>query len=183
MAKGGNRNLSRQILKNHLSSGKVFLPAYLWRYFWSLVPLSTCPAPNRFAGIGFLSLLEVFLGSLVPFRTHLVGLLFLSGEKYYYFLLVCAFSPALTCVFLALLYTNTTFQVEEPPAWEAGPSGGQRQVPHPGRAPAADRWRYFVWSLVPHWTTTCLEGNVGKEKERLPSTTRTFISLKEERKK
>ena len=49
--------------------------------------------------------------------------------------------------FHAVLYTNNTFQVmeEEPPAWEAGPSGGQRQVPRSGRAPEAQLWGYFVW--------------------------------------
>jgi len=99
--------------------------------------------------------LEVFLGSLVPFRTHLVGLFtFYLVEKCHYFLLVCAFSPALTCAFLALLYTNNTFQVvEEPPALEAGPSGGQRPVPRPGQAPEAQVWPaqhhqnlYYCWS-------------------------------------
>ena len=67
------------------------------------------------------------LGSLVPFRTRLGGLFtFYLGESYHHFLLVCAFSPALTCVFLlALLYTKNTFQVvEEPPALEAGPQPG-----------------------------------------------------------
>ena len=99
---------------------------------------------------GFLSLPEVILGSLVPFGTQLVGLLtFYHGESCPYFLLVWAFSPVLTCVFLALLYPNHTFRVVEmPPAWEAGPSGGQLQVPRPGRAPAAQLWRYFVWFLA-----------------------------------
>ena len=49
---------------------------------------------------GFLSLLEVILGYLVRFRIYLVGLLtFYQGESCHHFLLVCAFSPALTCVF------------------------------------------------------------------------------------
>ena len=47
----------------------------------------------------FLSLLVTTLGSLFQFRIHLVGLLtFYTGESYHHFLLVCAFSPALTCV-------------------------------------------------------------------------------------
>ena len=64
----------------------------------------------------------------------MVGLFtFYLGEKCHYFLLVLAFSPGLTCVFLALLYTDDSFQVvEEPPAWEAGPSWGQRQAPDRG---------------------------------------------------
>ena len=109
----------------------------------------------------------------------MVGLLtFYQGESCHYFLLVCAFSPALTCAFAVPLYTDKTFQVmEKPSAWEAGPSGGQRLVPRPGRAPTADLWRYFVRFLVP--LRTYLGVTFAKKKKRLPSTISTFILVVE----
>ena len=55
---------------------------------------------------GFLSLPEVFFGSLVPFRTHLVGLLtFYLGEQCHYFLLFfCLFSCFNLCVSRSLIH-------------------------------------------------------------------------------